>query len=55
LRIFSEQVVGGEDHAGGADAALGSATLEEALLDGVKMLRQIYGAGLQPLVFILDA
>ena len=28
--------MGGEDHAGGADAALGSAVFEEALLDGVE-------------------
>src|ERR1019366_516741 len=29
-------MVGGEDHAGSADAALGSAFFEEALLDGVE-------------------
>ena len=28
--------MGGEDHAGSADAALGSAFFQEALLDGVK-------------------
>ena len=37
VRVFGEQVVGGEDHAWGADAALGSAVLEEALLDGVEL------------------
>jgi hypothetical protein len=31
-------MVGGEDHAGGADSALGSASFEEALLDGVELL-----------------
>jgi hypothetical protein len=36
LRMFVEEMVGGEDHAGSADAALGSALLEEALLDGVE-------------------
>src|SRR6266576_6170910 len=30
--MFFEEVMGGEDHAGGADAALGSALFEEALL-----------------------
>jgi hypothetical protein len=35
--VLVEQVVGGEDHAGGADAALGSAFFEEALLDGMEM------------------
>ena len=29
-------MVGGEDHAGSADSALGSAVFEEALLDGVE-------------------
>ena len=36
--MFFEQVVGGEDHAGSADAALRSALLEEASLDGVEFL-----------------
>ena len=36
MRVLLEQVVGGEDHAGGADPALGSAVLEEALLDRVQ-------------------
>ena len=36
LGIFVEEVVGGEDHAGSADAALGSAAFEETLLDGVE-------------------
>ena len=36
VRVFVEQVVGGEDHAGGADSALRSAAFEEALLDGVE-------------------
>jgi hypothetical protein len=35
VRVLLKQVVRGEDHARGADAALGSAVLEEALLDGV--------------------
>src|SRR5216684_7848699 len=30
--------MGGEDHAGGADAALGSALFEEALLNGMEFL-----------------
>ncbi len=29
--------MGGQDHAGGADSALGSAVFEEALLDGVEL------------------
>ena len=34
--VFVEEMVGGQDHARGADAALGSAAFEEALLDRVK-------------------
>ena len=36
VRVLCEEVVGREDHAGGADAALGSAFFEEALLDRVE-------------------
>jgi len=36
VRVLLQQVVRGEDHAWGADTALGSAVLEEALLDGVE-------------------
>src|SRR5580658_4136737 len=35
--MFFEKVMGGEDHAGGADAALSSTFFEEALLDGMKL------------------
>ena len=34
--VLREEMVSGEDHAGSADAALGSASLEEASLDGVE-------------------
>src|SRR5712675_778188 len=34
--MLVKQVMRGEDHAGGADAALGSALFEEALLDGME-------------------
>ena len=34
--MFFEEVMGGEDHAGSADAALGSAFFEETLLDGME-------------------
>src|SRR5271168_3370186 len=37
IGVSLEQVVGGEDHTRGADAALGSAALEEALLEGMKL------------------
>ena len=36
VRIFVEKMMRGEDHAGRTYAALGSATFEEALLDGVE-------------------
>src|ERR1700731_3896559 len=45
LRVPFEQVVGGEDHARRADAALRSATLEEALLDGMELLPLFHAAG----------
>jgi hypothetical protein len=35
--VFVEEVVGGEDHARGADAALGAASFEEALLNWVEV------------------
>ena len=38
LGILIKQVVGGEDHAGSADTALGSAFFEEALLDRMEVL-----------------
>src|ERR1700721_479552 len=34
MRIFAEQVMGGENHTGSADSALSSALFEEALLNG---------------------
>ena len=37
LRILFEQVMRGENHSGGADAALRPAVLEEALLDGIEL------------------
>jgi hypothetical protein len=36
VRVLGEEMVGGEDHAGSADAALGSALFEETLLDWVE-------------------
>ena len=47
LRVLREEMVGGEDHAGRADAALGSAFRQEAPLDGVEVLlvRQGFDGG----------
>jgi hypothetical protein len=37
VRVLVEQVVGGKDHAGRADAALGSASFQKALLNRMEL------------------